>query len=223
MKKIWFLVTILTLLGLFFATTQVLASPAALAAPKKTPDHTPGAQATQGAIERATQGVGKPNGKHVNYRGTIAAVDVSSLTLTLKDGSSLTFILNSDTRIKIPTLGRAATAADLLAGMQVNVNATQDNAGVLTARIVLVVPGKPTLTHRVGIVTVYTAGSSISIQAKDGNIYTFLLTAETKILPAELADQLVVGARVTVIAPRDVAGGTQTATGIVVHPAAATP
>lgn len=219
MKKIWFLVTILTLLGMFFATTQVLASPAAFADPKRTPVHTPGAQATERANERDTQGIGNPHGKRVNFKGTIAAVDASSLTLTLNDGASLTFILTADTRIKIPTLGQSATPANLSVGMQANVNATQDDTGTLTARIVLVVPGKPTLTHRVGTVTDYQAGISITIQAQDGKPYTFLLTAETKILPVERADQLVVGARVTVIAPRDVAGGTLTATGIVVHPA----
>ena len=224
MKKIWLFITILTLLGLFFATTQVLASPAALVDLKGTPvNRTPGAQATEGAIERATQGIGKLNGKHVNYRGTIAAVNTSSLTLTSGDGSSLTFILTADTHITIPSLGKSATATNLSAGMQVNVNAMQDDAGVLTARIVLVVPGKPTLTHRVGTVMNYKAGISITIQAQDGNPYIFLLTAETKILPGELVNQLVVGARVTVIAPRDVAGGTQTATGIVVHPATPTP
>jgi hypothetical protein len=219
MKKILFLVTILTLLGMFFATTQVFASSPALAGPMKTPDHTPGAKATERAIEKATQGIGNPQDKHVNIRGTIKAVNTSSLTLTLDDGSSLNIILTADTIIKIPTLGHSATAADLFAGMKVTVNATKDSAGALTARLVVVIPGKPILTRRVGTVTAYKPGISITIQVQDGKLYTFLLTAKTKILPAARADKLAVGVRVTIIAPRDVAGGTLTAMGIIVHPA----
>jgi hypothetical protein len=224
MKKILFPVTILTLLGLFFATAQVLASPAALTGSMKPPVKTPGAQATEVATEMGMQGngnpqgIGNPQGQRVNYRGIISVVNASSLTLTLGDSSSLVFSLNAATRIKIPTLGNSATTADMASGMHVNLNAT-DNAGVLTARIVLVVPGKPTLTHRVGTVTVYQPGISITIQAQDGNTYTFLLTAGTKILPVERAGQLAAGVRVTIIAPRDVAGGTLTAMGIVVQPA----
>ena len=219
MKKTWLIVTILTLIGLFFVTTQALASPGLSASNNgHAPSNTPGAKATEVAAGGTSQGIGNPNGKHVNFRGTIAVVTPTSLTLTLKDGSSVTFVLTTTTSIKVPTLGRTATVANLLVGMDVNVNAIKDNAGVMTARIVLVVPGKPTLTHRVGSVTDYKAGISISILAQDGNTYTFLLTSTTKILPLNLAGNLVVGAQVTIIAPRDVSGGTLTATGIVVHP-----
>jgi hypothetical protein len=229
MKKIWFSITILTLLSLFFATTQVLASPASLIDPKKTPVHTPGARATDRANERATQGVGNSqgvgnphgvgnlHGKRLNYRGVIAAADASSLTLTLYDGSSLTFLLAADTRIHVPTLGQSSTITNLLTGMQVNVQATQDVTGALTAIKVLVVPGKPTLFHRVGTVTDYQPGISITIQAKDGNLFTFMLTADTRILPVELADKLAVGVCVTIISPRDVTGGPLTAKAIVIH------
>ena len=219
MKKIWILITILALVSMFIATTQVLASPANLAAPKKTPNHTPGAQATIRAEEKATQGVGNPQGKRLNYRGVIAEVNAASLTLTLDDGSSLTFNITADTSIKIPTLGRSATTADLVVGLKVTVQATQDDAGTLTAIKIHVVPGKPTLTHRVGTVTEYLPGTSITIEAQDGKPYIFLLTAETKILPEERADTLAVGARVTIIAPRDVTAVALTATGIVIHPA----
>ena len=229
MKKFLFLVSISILLGLFFATTQVLASPATLTSSMKPPVKTPGAQATKIATEMSPQGNGNPHGqsnsqgntdlqgKRVNYKGTISAVDASSLTITLRNGTSLTFILTADTSIKIPTIGKSATAADLAIGMQVNINAVE-NAGGLTARSVHVVPGKPILIQRVGTVTDYQPGISITIQAQDGHNYTFLLTAKTKILPIERADQLAAGVRVTIIAPRDVAGGKLIATGIVVHP-----
>jgi hypothetical protein len=228
MKKIFALLTLFTIVSLFFATTQVLASQVETVKAKKTPvhTHTPGAMATKQAIQRATEGKGKPLGKRVNYKGTISSVDAASLTLTLEDGSFVTFGLTVETSIKIPTLGRSATVADLYPGAKASVHALQDETGWLTALKVLVIPGKPILAHRVGVVTDYQPGVSITIQAKDGNLYTFLLTAETKILPADRADQLVVGARVTIIAPRDVAGGTLTASGIVIHPAsqsAATP
>jgi hypothetical protein len=230
MKKIMFSATILALLGLLIVTTQVLASPPVFAGPKNDSTHTPGprmnGQGNQGTSLGNVNSQGKANsqsnthsqGKHANYRGSISAVSASSLTISQDDGFSVNFALNSDTRIKIPTMGRSATVAALKTGMQINVLAMQDAGGVLTARMVLVVPGKPALVHRVGAVTDYQPGISITIKALDGNSYTFLLSPDTKILPAERASQLAVGVRVTIIAPRDVAGGTQTAQGIVIHP-----
>ncbi len=153
-----------------------------------------------------------------NYTGTIGAVDASSLTLNLKNGSSLTFILNAATQIKVPTLGHSATAADLRVGEDVTVRAFKDENQMLVASNIEVKPGKPELVHRVGTVTDYQPGVSITIQDRGGNQFTFLLTSSTKILPAERASQLAVGVIVTIIAPRDVAHGTLTAQGIVVHP-----
>jgi hypothetical protein len=83
----------------------------------------------------------------------------------------------------------------------------------------MVIPGKPNKVHRVGIVTEYTEGSSITIQDKDGNTFTFAITSETKLLPAERAETLEVGSRVTIIAPRDPASGGVKVKGIVIHPA----
>ena len=238
MKKTWIIVTIVALLGLFFATTQVLASPADDVTPRKTQSRTPGARATERATTQdtrateraatqdarateraATQGARATERAYerVNLRGTIAAVDAASLTLTLNDGSTVTVNLTSETRIRIPTLGREATAADLRPGVTVGVCAIQDSSGLLTARIILIIPGKPSLMHRVGVVTDYQPGVSITIQATDGNTYSFLVTGETQILPVERVNQLIVGARVTIIAPRDVTGGEPTAQGIVVQ------
>ncbi len=181
---------------------------------------TPGSVATQKAVDKGTEEVGIPKGKHENYKGTITAVDAGSITLALKDGTGITVMLTGETRIKIPT-NKEATFADLGTGMKVMVQAIGGQDDQLTARSVVLIPGKPAKTHRVGIVTNYQAGTSITIQAKDGQLYTFLLTTETKILPAEGAGQLQVGVRVTIIAPRDVSSMDQTATGIVVHPATA--
>jgi hypothetical protein len=102
--------------------------------------------------------------------------------------------------------------------MNVMVQAIRDQGGNLIARSIMVIPGKPAKIHRVGIVTAYTAGVSITIQGKDGNAYTFALNGETKLLPPERAGSLGVGSRVTIIAPRDPSGSDVIAKGIVIHP-----
>jgi uncharacterized protein DUF5666 len=209
------LFTILTLaVSVFFVTGQALAGPASvttLAKQTPGPQHTPGAQATAHAGSQSC------HGKHQNYRGTIASVSSSSLALTLSDGSSATFAVTSDTRIKIP--GPNGSSASLQTGMQAMVQAVADSSSNLTACSVMAIPGQPMRVHRVGWVTEYTPGVSITIQASDGNFYTFSLTADTKILPAERAGELAVGSRVTIIAPRDPGALGWTALGIVVHPA----
>lgn len=210
MKKFNLILTLGLLLGLFFSTASAFAG----AQPSTTrfdPKSTPGAQAT----ERAT---GNPHGKRSVYRGVVASAGGGSLSLTLEDGSTLTFAITDQTKIKVPTL-KGATLADLKSGMKVVVQAAQAEGGGLTALHVVATPGKPAKVHRVGTVAAYSAGSSITVQDKDGNTSTFALTADAKILPAERADQLAVGSRVTIIAPRNVTDGPLTAAGIVVHPA----
>jgi hypothetical protein len=214
-----FRITLFVILALAIAlvSTQVLASPAqAPAAQGNNSTKTPGAQATQKAIERATQGVGKPKGKPENYKGTVEAVDATSLTLKLRDETTVVIALGPETQIKFPGRKDLAPAA-IEAGMQVHVQALRDDAGNLTARRVMVIPGKPQKIHRVGIVTAYTA-ESITIQDKKGETFIFELAADTVILPAERAGELAVGSRVTIIAPRDPATGGVRVRGIVVHP-----
>lgn len=208
-------------LGMVFllATSQVFASPVNPQSAQTPKAKTPGAQATEKANEKGANQTGKLHGKHENYKGTVSAVSADSLTLTLRDGTSVTIGLNSDTRIKFP--GRKGSAPDgVQAGMNVMAQGIRDQSGNLIAVRVMVIPGKPTKVHRVGAVTAYAAGESISIQDKDGNIYTFTLTGDTKLLPAERAGALEVGSRVTIIAPRDPATGGYDAVGIVIHPAA---
>src|SRR5574341_2011064 len=219
MKKIPLLLILTLALGLFFVTSQALASPAT-AGPKKTPGPplTPGPQNTPGAqaiLHAANQDC---RGRHQNYRGTIAST--SPLQLTLRDGiPSPTFTVTSDTRMKFP--GPNGSTATLQVGMQAMVQAVADQNGNLTACAVMVIPGQPTRVHRVGWVTAYNftpgVGGSITIQASDGQSYTFTLTGDTKILPQDRAGELGSGSRVTVIARRDPSLG-WTAFGIVVHP-----
>jgi len=204
---------------LLLATTQVFASSADMPNAQGTPvAKTPGAKATEKANEHATKKASKPHGKHENFKGIVSAVDSSSITLTLRDGSSVTVGLSADTRIKFPGL-KNSTPGSIQPGMKAMVQAFRDQNGNLMARKVMLIPGKPTKIHRVGIVTEYSAGSSITIQDKDGNTYTFAITGETKLLPAERAGTLAVGSRVTIIAPRDPASGGVTVKGIVIHPA----
>jgi hypothetical protein len=75
------------------------------------------------------------------------------------------------------------------------------------------------LAIRVGWVTAYTPGSSITIEGHDGSFSTFSLTSSVKILPPGRASQLAVGSRVTILAKADPSTGGWMAFGIVVHPA----
>lgn len=173
---------------------------------------------SNGQADRPNQPPGSQEMRRMNYKGVIATADAAGMTLTLDDGSTQAFVFDAATVFKIPTLAGAGTAADLLPGMKVTVKAV-DVAGVLTAMKVVVIPGQPMRVHRVGIVSAYTPGESISILARDGQEYIFTLATEVRILPPELADTLAVGCKVTIIAPRDVTQLEPVAVAIVIHPA----
>jgi hypothetical protein len=156
--------------------------------------------------------------KKVNYSGEVLVVGDAALTMKTKVGEEISFLVTEATDIKIPNLGKEAALADIQVGVHALVRAIEEEDGSLTAIQISVTPGKPAPKHHVGVVREYAAGVSITIEAHDGNEYTFLITEETKILPEERADELNVGRRVTIISPRDVTGGPFTAKGIVVHP-----
>lgn len=224
MKKLT-AISLLVVMAILLSTFSVMADYDGFSAKK-----TPGAQATAKADEKATRQSEKgvppgqqktPNAKSKpqNFRGEISAASADSLTLTLADSSSATFALTADTRIKVPTLGSSASALSLLVGLKAQVRAKQDDLGTWVALTVQVIPGKPAIVHHVGTVTEYVPGVSITIMDNKGLTFTFAITEATKFLPAERIDQLMVGTRVTIIAPRDVTGGLLTAKGIVIHPA----
>ncbi|MEZ0395940.1 MAG: DUF5666 domain-containing protein [Anaerolineales bacterium] len=231
MKKNWLLVVLGVLFVVSLAATQVLAGPEDDSLYRRTPDRTPAARATENAERRATQGRGNgqgqgngnPQGERVNFRGIVVSADAASLTVTVEDGAAVTVALTAETRIRVPTLGGEATAASLQPGLQVQIQAVRGEDGALIARAVQVIPGQPVQTHRVGTVTDYQPGVSITIADAAGKTYTYRLSEETRILPAERADSLQAGARVTVIAPRDVTSTGWTAQGIVIHPDAGAP
>jgi len=178
----------------------------------------PGVKATEKVDDRAKKQAGKQQPKHRNFKGTIRAVDGLSISLELKDGSIVNINLNDETRIKMP--GQKEAELDVLkVGLTCLVQAFGDDEEGLTARKVLVIPGKPTRVHRVGLVTAYSPGVSITIQARDGMTYTFNLSEDVKILPSERTGELGVGSKVTIIAPRNASITTPSATGIVIHPA----
>ncbi len=239
MKKIHVLSVLGVVAALTLITTQALASVGAVGAslpqaaggthgppatPTMTPTVGPGTgtptsehpgnpmAGTPGA--EAAEQQGKPHGQPTILRGTLTAVSPTSITLTLDDGTSQTVGLTPDTHINVP--GPKSEGDTLLMGMRVVVMAFADQSNNLVARAVLVIPGQPVRVHRVGTVTAYTAGSSITIKATDGNTYTFTLTADTQILPS--GSQVTTGALVTIVAPRDPSSLVWTATAIVVHP-----
>lgn len=223
MKIYRVLLFLLVTFALMFASTRAFASPGDISAGNdvpaatKTPKLKGPDNATQKAIENGNKQADEHSkGKHENFKGMVAAFDFSNITLTLKDGSSVTISLTADTRIKFA--GKKDSNSTIEVGMNAMVQALRAEDETLTARSVMVIPGKPAKIHRVGIVTGYTAGSGITIQDKDGNVFTFTLTTETKLLPAERAGDLAVGSFVTIIAPRDPATGGVNVTGIVVHP-----
>lgn len=73
-------------------------------------------------------------------------------------------------------------------------------------------------TVRVGWVTDYQPGVSITIHTHHGNLITYALTNASKILPRRRASQLRVGSRVTILARRVPSLHAVVAFGIVVHP-----
>jgi len=185
--------------------------------------------------EKEIEQAEKKTGKKVHFRGVVTEVLESSFTLDI-GGTLITFMVDEMTQIKIPTLNGTAELADLNVGVKASVQAVemtleeppeqsegegevqQGEVGAYLALKVLVIPGKPVRIHHVGVVTNYQPGVSITIQAKDMQLYTFLLTETTKILPTEREEELVVGVFVTIISRRDPTGGPLTAQGIVIHP-----
>lgn len=219
MKQFRILLLLTLAAALLLVTSQVFASSSTLPTANTKAPKTPGVQATEKADDNATKQADKSaRGKHENYKGVVSAVDSSSITLTLRDGSSVTIGIAADTRLKFPG-PKDSRPTEIQTGMIAMVQAIRDPNNNLVARAVMVIPGKPTKIHRVGTVTAYKAGQSITIQDKKGNSYTFTLGADIKLLPAERAGDLAVGSRVTIIAPRDPASGGVTVKGIVIHPA----
>ncbi len=232
MKRISIMTGLVVLVIFSLAATSVLAAPPASSSDGPTAKPTQGphgkptgapsgeegltkrdAQATQRA-ERAAEHERRHH--RVHFRGTVTAVDAGFISLDTDQGG-MTFTINGETRINLPT-SRDAGAADINVGSQAAVLAIQEEDDTFTALSIQVVPGKPIHIHHVGVVTEYVEGVSITIEATDGDLITFLIGEDFKILPEERADTLAAGQRVTIIARRDPTGGELTAQGVVIHP-----
>lgn len=249
MKKSFLYMGIILALTVLMTATQVLAAPADPLKPKKTP---PGKKDPQAEVTREPRGQQnkenkeEKNGKksNVNLRGVVLTSSATSLTIELKDGSTVVIAIDANTAIKYPahfkplvteTPVASETPTDTstpepsesptvtetpvagaLDGLQVMVKAVKLEDGSYLALKIIVIPGKPVKLHHVGVVSAYTPGVSIEITSKDGVITTFLLTAETKYLPAGALDVLKVGDTVTIICSRTL-GQVYTAAGVVLH------
>ncbi|HEX9017734.1 MAG TPA: hypothetical protein VF806_01015 [Anaerolineaceae bacterium] len=148
----------------------------------------------------------RKGGAHVNYRGVISGIAADKLDLTLKDGGSVSVTMDSNTIVRIPTMGDAGSQTGLKVGMNVVVHALKQAQGDPLALSINVIPGKPTHFHRVGVVTAYTQGVSITILGKDGTPVTFTLTTNTKVLPSADFVPVLNQTVVTIVSARNVTG-----------------
>lgn len=156
-------------------------------------------------------------GKKTNFKGTVKSFNGSQLILTDKNGVDVTITMDENTSIKI-TGPKANASAQIQEGQWVIARTVKNTDGSNLAIQVHVLSGKPQRIHRVGKVTAYAPGTSITVLDKHGGSSTFDITTDTKILPAERTKSLKVGSRVTIICPRDPVNDTLTAIGIVIHP-----
>ena len=114
MKRISILciITVMLFGSLFFATSQATAGPAMKPTPK--PKKTEQAvAATQRAEDKAERSAEHPKGKKEHFKGTIEAVSAGSLTLMLRDGSTVTVSLLPETKVKISHLKEAITLSSI--------------------------------------------------------------------------------------------------------------
>jgi hypothetical protein len=149
-----------------------------------------------------------------NYKGTVSDISATSLTLTLDNGTFVTIQITSTT--KIPSNGFATPDPTTLFGKRVTVKTKTDSLDALVATSISFIPGLPTTLQRVGTVSDYVAGKSITIEV-NGSHFKYFISSSTKILPSDSEDQLATGISVTIISPRVISGLGLTASGIILH------
>ena len=157
---------------------------------------------------------GKDKGRHGVF-GTVTAKGVKDFTVTTKQGDVILILVTANTRFQIPTK-KDATFSELQVNDSVAVNGTPTSSG-LEAKKVGIVPRKPSIQHRVGIVKAYAEGTSIMIEDTKGETATFQLTKDTEIRSPKDAG-IKIGDRVTVVSRREPSTSVFTARAIVVHP-----
>lgn len=124
MKPLAIVVAALLLLSAVWAGTDASSAPLAYFNAGENKPHTPGPKATKPTKEK-----GNPHGKKVTASGVVTAVGDASLTVETKSGETLTFLVTGETTVKIPTLGKDATLADINVGVHALVRASQGEDG----------------------------------------------------------------------------------------------
>lgn len=207
-KKLIFVVLIAMLITLMTVTT-VLAAPAPVAdGAKKTPDASATDKPGKGNSD-SKPGKGGENGnkptknpvyKVLNEKGIVMNVSAESMLLLKNDGSTVTLIFTPQSTVKIPTNSKNSTIADLQINMRVTVHAYMDlDTGIIYVRSINVIPGEPAKYNRVGNVTDYQPGISITIADETGLTQTFVLTADTQIILQDPTLTLGIGSQVTIV------------------------
>lgn len=217
MKKALSIALIVILgLGLFFSQALAFGT-----RPVVNTKPTPKSSTTTEFEQNQTDQGNKPDktnklaGKKYNFNGVVVSYASGSLVLTDKRGQTITVALDANTIIKIA--GSKDATTDIQPDARVIVQAVKAENQTFRALRVVVVPGKPKHVHRVGEVTAYEVGVSITVKDSKGST-TFQIAPDIKILPADRAGELKVGARVTIISPRNPSSDKLLAKGIVVHP-----
>ncbi len=143
-------------------------------------------------------------GEHHSFAGTIKTITGTTLVVTTKKADE-TISVNAETQYKVPGV-KDATLANFKVGDKVSVSTIKVTTGGTTVQMaqrVTYIPGKPVELHRHGIVTAYTANTSITIQDKKGNSSTFfIINGDTKIVLRKGVTVVAIGDQVTITAQR---------------------
>ncbi|MCX6003017.1 MAG: hypothetical protein NTX46_01020 [Chloroflexi bacterium] len=142
-------------------------------------------------------------GKRHSFEGTIKSLTGTSLVVTTNKGDE-TFQVGSATQYKVPGV-KNATLSNFAVGNKVSVSTAEVTVGstvVEMAQRLTLIPAKPIKTSRTGTVTAYTANTSITIQDKKGNSYTFIVNSNTKISLKKGVTGITVGDQVNISAQR---------------------
>lgn len=220
MKKKFFVVALIAVLITLLTVSTVLASPVpGNPEVKKTPQSQGNGNDKENgnSADKANGSAKDKNLKVVNYHGVVMSYSATSLTILLKDGSTVSFVMNEKSGLKLPTLSKTSTIANLQYNMRVVVHAYLDKTtGVLTVRSINVVPSTPLDYNLAGAVTDYQEGVSITITNADGTTTTYLIDATTQIILEDPTLVLGVDSQVVVILALNSTGDTPIATAIVV-------
>jgi hypothetical protein len=164
--------------------------------------------------------VSQPLAKNHAFVGYIANITINSpstIKIITKKQVDVLITVNNETKYKVPGVKDATLSKNFKNGDEVAVLAVESMPGTYLALYVNLIPGKPVSVQRVGTISDYEAGVSIEITGKKGDVSTFNITSDTKILykrGAKAGEEE--GKQATVIASRDPATDQYTAKSILV-------